>query len=479
MKTQVMNPILPSWEYIPDVEPRVYGNRLYLYGSHDRFGGNDFCLNDYVVWSAPVDNLGQMTFHGVIYSPKMDPANLDGKQNGFAPDCVQGIDGRYYLYYCLHLSSQVSVAVADTPTGPFHYYGVVHAPDGTVFGQEKSVFCFDPGVLVDDGRIFLYIGFGLNGDIRQFMLSQGFLCDGCYCLELSSDMLTIRSQPILVLPSAAISSGTSFEGHAFYEASSPRKIGNIYYLVYSSELSHELCYATAKTPYGPFTYGGTLISIGDLGYRGNKVAVNYLENTHGGLVCLKGRWAIFYHRQTNRCRYARQCCAEWLDFSEGKFYQTEMTSQGLNDGPLIARGYHEARIACNLSSGKGTTFYPKTGVIDTVHPYFTQEGPEDGKGRAYIANLQSGSWAAFKYFATTSENLISIVYRGNGKGTLRVGTTHGHADVANLSIHSVKHWTTISAPLIAWVGSKPLYFEYVGNGAIDFAGFEILSHGSD
>ena len=40
MKKQVYNPYLPSYEYIPDGEPRVFGERLYIYGSHDRFGGN-------------------------------------------------------------------------------------------------------------------------------------------------------------------------------------------------------------------------------------------------------------------------------------------------------------------------------------------------------------------------------------------------------------------------------------------------------
>ena len=27
------NPYLPLWEYIPDGEPRVFGNRVYVYGS--------------------------------------------------------------------------------------------------------------------------------------------------------------------------------------------------------------------------------------------------------------------------------------------------------------------------------------------------------------------------------------------------------------------------------------------------------------
>jgi hypothetical protein len=55
--SQVFNPYLPSWEYVPDGEPHVFGDRVYVYGSHDRFGAPIFCVNDYVCWSASVDDL--------------------------------------------------------------------------------------------------------------------------------------------------------------------------------------------------------------------------------------------------------------------------------------------------------------------------------------------------------------------------------------------------------------------------------------
>ena len=37
-----------------DGEPHVYGDRVYVYGSHDRFNGHVFCLNDYVCYSASI-----------------------------------------------------------------------------------------------------------------------------------------------------------------------------------------------------------------------------------------------------------------------------------------------------------------------------------------------------------------------------------------------------------------------------------------
>ncbi len=96
---------------------------------------------------------------------------------------------------------------------------------------------FDPGVLVDeDGRVFLYIGFCPTPDfpwaLKLGKYSLGF--------ELEPDMHTIKAGPFEVLPGCQATAGTGFEGHGFYEASSPRKIRGKYYLVYSSEQSHDL-----------------------------------------------------------------------------------------------------------------------------------------------------------------------------------------------------------------------------------------------
>ena len=43
---QALNPYLPSFEYIADGEPHVFDGRVYIYGSHDSFGGKNFCEKD-------------------------------------------------------------------------------------------------------------------------------------------------------------------------------------------------------------------------------------------------------------------------------------------------------------------------------------------------------------------------------------------------------------------------------------------------
>lgn len=55
--SQIYNPYLPLNEYVPDGEPHVFGDRLYIYGSHDQTQGTKYCQGHYVTWSAPLDNL--------------------------------------------------------------------------------------------------------------------------------------------------------------------------------------------------------------------------------------------------------------------------------------------------------------------------------------------------------------------------------------------------------------------------------------
>lgn len=88
---------------------------------------------------------------------------------------------------------------------------------------------------------------------------------------------------------------SEFFGHAFYEAASIRKINGRSYFIYSSENSNELCYATSQNYNGPYHFGGTIISNGDVGYHGRsgENRTNQTANDHGSLACIKGQWYIF------------------------------------------------------------------------------------------------------------------------------------------------------------------------------------------
>lgn len=84
MKKQVFNPYLPLDTYIPDGEPHVFGDRVYIYGSHDKEGGDNFCLLDYECWSAPVNDLSDWRCEGIIYQAKQCPHYSEVRQDLYA-----------------------------------------------------------------------------------------------------------------------------------------------------------------------------------------------------------------------------------------------------------------------------------------------------------------------------------------------------------------------------------------------------------
>lgn len=478
MKRQVFNPYLPSWEYIPDGEPYVYGDRLYVFGSHDEFNGKDFCQNDYVCWSAPVDDLSDWHLEGTIYKTMQDP---DAKKNAFlqAPDVIQGPDGRFYLYYTLCLVPYMGVAVSDKLTGPYEYYGTVRLPNGHVIGsKKKELFQFDPGVFKDDdGRYYLYSGFAPSEKGIGVIFSKMYKMQGAYVMELGEDMLTVKSEPKLIIPKTGYSNGTGFEGHEFYEASSMRKINGKYYFIYSSILSHELCYAVSNRPDGGFRYGGTLVSIGDVGYQGNRTAMNYTGNTHGSLVQVKGQWYVFYHRQSNRNLYSRQGCAEPVTIeADGCIRQVEVTSCGLNGGPLEGKGEYSAHIACNLMSKDGTYMYDRMHNHKwKKHPYFTQTGKDrECDPDQYIANMKNGSVAGFKYFAFKDLEKIEILVSGKGMGEMLIKTSLDGKVIGRVPVQAGVTRTWSEAECKIADGEQALFFEYRGEGSVNFHYFRLV-----
>ena len=118
------NPYLPNWEYIPDGEPRVFGDRIYVYGSHDRKDSIDFCDYKLKVWSAPVSDPTKWVCHGDIFRSRDghdSPSDVDWTDELlFAPDVVER-GGKYYLYAYI-VNAKGCVAVADRPEGPFRIF---------------------------------------------------------------------------------------------------------------------------------------------------------------------------------------------------------------------------------------------------------------------------------------------------------------------------------------------------------------------
>lgn len=473
MKKQVMNPYLPLWEYIPDGEPRIFENRLYIYGSHDFAGGyHGYCPGDYMSWSAPLDDLSDWKCHGVLYSRSESP-DLAAEDAMAAPDVVKGPDGKYYLYYNTNSQMACRVAISDSPQGPFRYYGDVQTSDGVPYTEYKM---FDPGVLVDDdGKVYLYVGFCMAGPVPEaFRGMRSPFAETSLGFRLDSDMKTILDGPVPILPGGNVTQGTGFEGHGFYEASSPRKVNGRYVMVYSAETSHEMAYALADAPLGPYTFAGPLVSSADLGLNGNTEPVMPYGNVHGGIVQLGGDWYIFYHRQTSGIECARQGCAEKLPIREdGWFGMAEITSCGLNGGPLIDEGRYNAAYCCHLTGeniykGKMDVRTRRTESDTHIWEETNPENPEHSVH--YIANIRSRTEVGYKYFDFHAPKAVTLRLRGQGNVSIRVSLDR-KTEIGRKEAELVGDWQEVTVLLAECTGVHGLYFTFDAQSA-QFESFE-------
>jgi len=480
MIKQVYNPFLPLDAYIPDGEPHIFGGRVYLYGSRDNEGGWTFCMGDYTVYSAPVDDLSDWRCEGVIYRAEQDP-DYGERPYMYAPDVVRGNDGRYYLYYCMSgefgfggYFGPISVAVCDEPAGKYEYLGYVRYPDGTPM---KKYVCFDPCAFNDGGRIFIYYGTQYQGEsndilasddakmadvmkryrkTREEILSTDDNVNGPAVVELEDDMLTVKGEPHHIIPYEA-----DFGGHEFFEASSMRKVGDKYYFIYSSQFNHELCYAVSSFPDRDFRFMGTIVSNGDVGVNGvtQQTKMNMTGTTHGSIIEINGQWYVFYHRLTHKSDYSRQACAEPITIApDGTIKQAEMTSCGLNGAPLEGKGTYPAVIACNITNGHMP--HGSNRIFTESFPNVTNKGEE-----RFIGEIGEGTLIGYKYFEGAVSG-VGVLVRGDAEGVLEVRTELSGAVLAEIAVKPSADWTEASAE-VQVSGTFPLYLKYRGKGLID------------
>lgn len=467
MKNQCHNPYLPLYEHIPDAEPHVFGDRLYVFGSHDMENGNEFCELDYVAWSAPIDDLSDWKYEGIIYKKEQDPFNAE-KLPLYAPDVVQGPDGRFYLFYCVKFQDSINVAVCDTPAGKYEYYGRVHYKDGTVMADNQP---YDPSLICCEEGNYLYFGFApCMINIPRYKDQD---LKGGSVIKLEDDMLTVKEGPKVIAPSLKYGKGTSFEGNEYFEGPSIRKINNRFYLVYSSVNTHQLCYAVSDSPMEGFEFKGVIVSNGDVGYKGRKEEEKLMSvgNNHGGLVCVNNQWYMFYHRHTSTNQYNRQGCAEKVYFDEnGNISQVTITTSGMNDGPLPGIGNYEAVYCCNLSNGHmGALSSIGRTNAEIDFPYITFEQDE-----RFIKNIKSGTLIGYKYIALKNTKRIALTYRGECKGCIEVCKQIDGQPIAKINLDSSDVWATETTEVSFAEADEELYLIYKGEGSVELITLSLL-----
>lgn len=460
------NPYLPLWEYIPDGEPYIFEDpdnpgkyRVYVYGSHDSMR-TKYCGREQVLWSAPLDNLNDWRYDGIIFESKTDGNGNELNAGGagdvlYAPDVaeVKGKDGKktYYLYPNNQSEGRKGmIAKADRPDGPFKICNWNKEIPKETIGDLR----FDPAVLIDDdGRVYGYWG---------FQESWGAELD-------PQTMATVKkgTQPLKDMVSNLKQEGI----FRFFEASSIRKIKDKYVFIYSrwtadgefgfKGSNYTLAYAYSNHPLGPFTYGGTLIDARgrDVDNNGKPIlTASPSGNTHGSIIEINGQWYVFYHRQIGTNVFARQAMVAPIEVkvTEGiggkvEITEGEYTSEGFELEGLNPYKRYSAGIAC---------YYTGPHPASNPFPEYTYSGsyiqPTYGDEKAHAApydlrinsnpvvNNTAGSIVGYKYYNMDSldknsetdllmnlkpqgvEGTIDVMLKSpwTSKGGIKIGSLH-------------------------------------------------------
>ena len=421
--TTVGNPYLPLWEHIPDGEPYVFEDpdnpgkqRVYIYGSHDNLK-TMYCGRDQVVWSAPVDNLSQWRYDGVILvvdkNAKGEPFDSASTADVlFAPDVTLVTDSTGKKTYYLFPNDQTGgrnglIAKSDRPNGPFEVCNW-NADDPN---KVDGIYGFDPAVFVDDdGRVYGYWGF-----------------EHSYAAEIDpATMCTVKPGTKII---DGMVSGRNEPGKfRFFEASSIRKIKDKYVFIYSRwtepgefglpDTNYTLAYAYSDKPLGPWTYGGTIIDGRgrEVNEQGDTIASGVVSgNTHGSICEVNGQWYVFYHRQAGLDEYARQAMVAPIEVKveEGVGGKVEISEGEYNSEGFALEGLdpferHSAGIACWITGPKVAVHeWPKNvyygSYVETSYGTETNfDEPYDLKNNTNrVVNNTDGSIVGYKYFNFT------------------------------------------------------------------------------
>ena len=356
LASTAQNPIIRN-QFSADPTARVFGDRIYLYPSHDIFppaGQRQdwFCMEDYHVFSS--ENLTDWTDHGMIVTQNKVPWVRPDSYSMWAPDCVEK-NGKYYFYFPSSPKDgrgfAVGVAIADSPTGPF-----IPEPEPI-----KGINGIDPCVLqASDGNAYIFWG---NGRCAKLKPNMKELADDNPKETVkwgNREMEMVGVSCLKDLPNRQAEGPFAFEYNGNYYLTYP----------YVRENTEVLGYAMSKNPMGPYEYKGLIMAEQPNGCWTN----------HHSIINYKGQWYLFYHHNyfSPNDDKRRSACIEKLYFNpDGTIQEVKQTIRGVG----VNRATEKIEIDRYSSASADVT----EALIDTVNTF-----------RSYQATLPAkGSWLQY------------------------------------------------------------------------------------
>ncbi len=408
------NPIVPGLG-LCDPQVRVFNGSVYLYATHDYSPENKFFRmdnwwvwhsNDLVHWELVSFLEPQQTF---LHKPYTECWATDaGTRND-----------KFYFYFSAG-PTQIGVVVGETPSGPWRDpLGKPLIPRGLTPTEER-----DPGILMDDDGSN-YIIFGTWN---------------YYIAKLNEDMISLAEVPRLIHLDKKF--GPYGAGKTDDKPFLHKRNG-VYYL------SWGCFYAMSRSPYGPFTYKGSIVNLEDT--EPDFRTENLVHDRHGSFFEFNGQWYFACNDQSQKGsqKFFRNSILSYIHYKDNG----EIAS--IHIGGLGVARYDAAR-----GQVQATEFF-------RIQGGYVQESPGGG---FEVRGLTNGSFLVYPnvqnvpnnaklilHFSSQADEMAGIEIRQDGPA----GELLGHA-----VIHDTGGWGKYgdcTVPISSASGSVNLVFVMRGS----------------
>jgi oligosaccharide reducing-end xylanase len=423
LSAAAQNPVIRD-QYAADPTARVFGDRVYLYPSHDIISPvapekRWFAMADYHVFSST--DLTDWTDHGVILDQKQVAwANPEGYAM-WAPDCVEH-HGRYYLFFPSGMKSElgfgIGIATAPSPIGPF-------IPAARPLDGVRGI---DPCMLqTTQGESYLF--WAGNGGITVARMDDNY------------QRIAAAPQVVQGLPEGFKEGPFAFERNGLYYLTFP--------WVRQKDGTETLAYAMSQKPEGPYTFKGIIMDE-----WADKCWTN-----HHSIMQYRGQWYLFYHHNDyspsfDKCRSVR---IDSLSFRpDGTIVKVEPTLRGV--GLTYARRHIEIDRYSSISSTGAQAM-----LLDSLQPF-----------RGWALRLNRQGWARYNRVAFRP-GLCRLTLRARAQKPSTVAVTIGSQCVARLNIapcDSFSEQTVSINPVAAGTYDIKAQLEKGSNADVDWISFE-------
>lgn len=319
------NPVLPG--YFADPTIKKFNDIYYIYATTD---------NEMLASGAPTVWYSKDLKNWYNYTMNIPPFTSKPITNFWAPDIVEGKDGKYYLYFgnC-EIGCNIYGYVSDTPIGPWKKLDENDKPVISNGYPRDGFPSLDAQFFTDsDGKVYGYWG--------TWVHYNGGYAVGELNTATMKDMMNSKNIPLSETPKP-------------FEAAYMMKKGKKYILMYSGDSCHDetynVRYSYSDSPYGPFIEG-----------KNNPILSTTEDKTthgpgHHSVLEDGNDTYIVYHKHDypmTRGGLSRQVCIDKMIFeNDSTIKKVIPTSKGIGD---IVKSSMPENIALNAKA-TASSFY--------------------------------------------------------------------------------------------------------------------------